>query len=355
MLKAAFQYSYINAKVRSLKSALLKAQDYENLAKVSGAKGIAGYLKKTSFGKKFSSIPTSFDGLIHLYYKDLFTIYEKLIKMLSGKRKRLVQHLYQKYEMENLKLILRIICREKSRLGKNWDYLLLPVNGFKNFQANELLQAKDLEEIIDKVRGTWYYEHLENSKYRFDEERETFPLEMALDLGYYSNLWQIVSSLSRTDRIIARQLLGIQYDALNIIWMFRFKDIYNFSPEEILNYSLLHGFYLSSEVRLKLAYAIDCKDMVDNLKGTPYKDLLQDIKDPEKCYVKLLSFELNEARKNWKKFPFQLGTLLDYLLFKEIEVKNLISLTEAKKLNLSQEELKDYFCSFSFKQSSVNI
>ncbi|MGA1874596.1 MAG: V-type ATPase subunit [bacterium] len=340
MLKAAFHYSYINAKVRALKSHLLRPADYESLARVSGCHGLAEYLKLTSYGKRWDSFPGSFDGFIHMYYGDLFHVYEKIINLLSGGQKRLVQHLYQRYELENLKHILRIVGRRKS--AKDWKHLLLPTKGLASFSVMDLLQAKDMDEILHHLRGTWYYDPLKNSLYRFEQEQETFPLEMALDLSYYRHLWEYTSPLNRPDRKVARHILGIQLDTLNILWIFRFKELYHFSPEEILNYTLMDGTYLSSETRLRLAYSVDYKDMVANLSGTPYQSLLDNVDDPEVISAKLLSYGFCVAKKNWKRFPFQIGTVLDYLLFKEIEVKDLISLTEAKRLNLPQERIKDY-------------
>lgn len=341
MIKEAFCYSYINAKVRSLKSSLLNPVDFENLLKVSDAHSMAEYLRARSFGESWNQIPASFEGLTRMYYEDLFRAYFKIIRMVSkSKRAKLVEHLYQRYELENLKLILRLIASEKPR--KKWKHLLLPTQAPENFSVNQLLRARNLEEVIEQLKKTWYYEPLRNSLYRFEQEHETFPLEMALDLSYYSRLWKIVCSLNSGDRTITRKWLGVQFDILNISWIFRFKDIYHFSPEEILNYSLMHGAYLSAEARLKLAYAIDFRDMIANLKGTPYQDLLNEVSDPEICSAKLMAYEFSLAKKNWRSFPFQIGIILDYLLFKEFEIRDLVSITEAKKLNISHDKLREY-------------
>ena len=97
MLKAAFQYSYINAKIRSMKSQLLCPLDYENLTQVAGYSGLAECLKSTTYGIKLSEFRASFDGLVQLFYEDLFDCYGRVIRSLSGERKRLIIHLYQKH------------------------------------------------------------------------------------------------------------------------------------------------------------------------------------------------------------------------------------------------------------------
>lgn len=334
-MKAAFQYSYINAKIRSLKSRLLSPEDYENLLGVAGYNGLAECLKTTSYGIKADQFPSSFEGLIHLFYEDLFDCYRKVIGVLSGERKRLIQHLYRKYELENLKAILRIVCYERAREEKG--KLLLPLIKPQSFSPESLLQSKSLEEILGQLRRTCYHDPLKNSIYRFEEERETFPLEMALDLSYYSHLWQIIDSLGRRERGITLSLLGVQMDALNILWIFRFKEMCHFSPEEILNYSLMHGCHISSEIRKKLACSVDQRDMVANLAGTPYRALLSGVDDQKISSAALWRYLVATVRKNWQGFPFQIGTILDYVLLKEIEVKDLISITEARRLNLSRE------------------
>jgi V/A-type H+/Na+-transporting ATPase subunit C len=343
MLKEAFQYSYINAKIRTLKSRLLVASDYENLLGVSGYSGLAECLRVTSYGAALSQFPPSFDGLIKAFYQDLFDCYRKVIRALSGNRKRLIQHLYQKHELENLKAILRIVGQEKPR--EKVEEILLPTGSSdyrRSFSEEALLQAKSLEEILGQLKKTCYYRPLKNALYRFEEEKETFPLEMALDLSYHNQLWKIASSFGRRERKIVRSILGIQMDILNIIWIFRFKDVYQFSPEEILNYGLMQGYHISPELRKKLAYSADGKDVVTNLAGTPYKALLVDIKDSETSSVQLWRYLLAVVKKNWHGFPFHIGTVLDYVFFKEIEVKSLISITEAKRLNFSREMMANY-------------
>ncbi|MEW5803834.1 MAG: V-type ATPase subunit [bacterium] len=340
MLKAAFQYSYINAKIRSLKSRLLHPSDFENLLGVSGYSGLAECLRFTPYGASLGQFPNTFEGLIGLFHQELFECYRKVIRALSGNRKRLVQHLYQKYELENLKAILRIVCQAKPK--EEADHLLLSTSEPQSFSPEALLQTKSLEEILSLLKKTCYYRPLSSALYRFEEEKETFPLEMALDLSYYNYLWKLTSFLSRGERKIVKKLLGVQMDALNIIWILRFKEVYHFSPEEILNYGLMQGYHISPELRKKLAYSVDRKDVVSNLSGTPYKALLIDLKDSEESSVHLWRYLLAIVKKDWQGFPFHLGTVLDYILFKEIEVKSLICITEAKRLNLSQEAIAEH-------------
>jgi V/A-type H+-transporting ATPase subunit C len=340
MLKDAIRFSYINAKIRSLKGQLLGQSDYENLLKARGYHGLAECLRFTSYCKNIGENISSYDELIEIYYKNILKDYVKVIDSLSGNIRHLVYQLYQRYELENLKVILRAICyyRQKEKTKR----LLFPFIKYHNFSINDLLASKDLFELIQRLKGTWYHEPLVNSFYRFENEGETFPLEMALDLSYYKQIWEIISSLSRKDQKITKAILGLQLDALNIMWIMRFKERFHFSPEEILNYSLVYGTYISKNIRKKLAYSVNQKDIISNLEGTPYKKILQGIDDPEIGYVKLLQYTLLLVKKNWHRYPFQIGTILDYIFLKEMEIKDLITITEGKRIGIPEKNINLY-------------
>lgn len=340
MLKNAIRFSYINAKIRSLKSQLLRQSDYENLLKARGYHGLADYLRFTTYCKNMDKSISSYDELIEIYYKNILEDYIKVIDSISISIKRLICQLYQRYELENLKVILRAICYCR-QLDKT-KRLFFPLMKYTNFSTNDLIASKDLSGIIHRLKGTWYYEPLINSFYRFENEGESFPLEMALDLTYYNHLWDIISSLSRQDQKIAKTILGLQLDALNIIWIIRFKKRFLFSPEEILNYSLTNGKYISKKIRKKMAYSVTQTDLISNLEGTPYKKILKGIDDPEIGYVRLLQYILLLVRRNWNRYPFQIGTILGYIFLKEIEIKDLITITEGKRIGIHEKNINPF-------------
>ncbi|MBN2372671.1 V-type ATPase subunit [bacterium] len=346
MLTDTIRFSYINAKIRSLKGRLLTQHDYESLLKISGHKGLADQLRFTAYSKYLEKDVDSYDELIGIYYISLFKDYIKLIDSLSGKIKDLVYYFYRRYELENLKIIIRMVCY--NRQSEKIKPLLFPLMKYQSFLIDELIDSKDLTDLIQRLKGTWYFEPLENAFYRFEKEGDIFPLEMALDLTYYKRLWEIVSLLARKDKKITMSLLGIWLDIVNILWIMRFKENYHFSPEEILNYSLGDGRFISKKIRNKLAYSIDRSDIIANLEGTPYKAVLDGTDDFEKGRVRLLQYALSLAKKNWHGFPFQIGIIFDYILFKDMEVKDLITLTEAKRTGFSPEKAKKYLVNYRY-------
>lgn len=340
MLASAVRYSYINAKVHCLKGRLLQQPDYENLVHSQGMGGFVECLKSTPYGSGLHGSDSSPAALTGVYHQSLFNDYITIMDSVSGERRRLVYHLYQRYELENLKVIVRSVCHQRPKKGAS--ALLFSLPKYRSISTDTLLESQDLADLIQRLKGTWYHDPLDNAAYRFGQEGETFPLEMALDLRYYGRLWEIVSSLQGRDRRIARSLIGVQLDALNIVWMIRFKEGYHFSPEEVLNYGLINGRFIDSPKRKKMAFSIDPNDIINNLDHTPYKVILSGIGDPEVAYTVLLQYLLRLARRNWVGKPFQIGVILDYLIFKEMEVRSLMTITEAKRIGFSTEGFNRY-------------
>jgi vacuolar-type H+-ATPase subunit C/Vma6 len=71
-------------------------------------------------------------------------------------------------------------------------------------------------------------------------------------------------------------------------------------------------------------------------------EILNGIDDSEITYAVLLQYIFYQAKKNWIANPFQIGIILDYLFFKEIGVRNLNTITEAKKIGLPTEKINMY-------------
>ena len=64
--------------------------------------------------------------------------------------------------------------------------------------------------------------------------------------------------------------------------------------------------------------------------------------DPELAYTVLLQYVFKLAKRNWTGNPFQIGVILDYLIFKEMEVRTLIAITEAKCIGFSKDTVNQY-------------
>ena len=335
MFKSAIKYSYVNSKIRGLHNFLLSSDQFSQLAGTDNYNNFVDKLQKTPYSmfiQQYSDESTLIKGI----YKSLFESYEKLISSLKGAEKDLLTILYSKYEMQNLKININKLC------GKGSNALLFPISKGIFCNREYSTEGDDLRDLIDSLYNTPYYHPLDFAYHRFLKEKKTFALEKSLDIDFYHRLWEKVISLGYRDRAIAKKLIGIELDAINIFWIAKFKFDYNLLPEQILNYTLMHGYSFELKNRRNFAKCNSFEEILDKIPSMPYGKQLQDVENPEEMFAHMLLYKKKLSLKYWRSIPFQIGTILCYIFMKEMEIRDLIALMDIKKNELSIEEYKKY-------------
>ncbi|MBD3307121.1 hypothetical protein GF339_11905 [candidate division KSB3 bacterium] len=343
MITSVFKYAYPNAKVRAMKGMLVPASVYHALIHAETFGEVLHVLQTTDYAEVFSdqmspdmTLPELTGGL----YKSLFTDYGKIIRSVSRDIRTLLILLYQQYELINLKTILRGIITHipSERIAR----LLLPTEHHLLFSKADLLQFREVHDVIEHLQGSFFQYPLNLAVRRFQEEQEFFPLEMALDLHYYQTLWETAKKLSDLERRVAQQILGMYVDILNIAWIVRFKEQYHFSPEEILNYTIHHGYALTLDERRGLAQAETTAQILTDLQETPYGKALTGEEPLPTLHIVLTRYFIQQLHKFFAGNPFQIGVILSYLFLKEFEISDILSIAEAKKSGFSAERSQQY-------------
>ena len=173
MLTPVIKYAYPNARVRAMKGMLLSSEQFFSLLNAESYREFLHILKTTSYAGAFSeqdvgelSIPV----LTNIAYRSLFIDYEKVIRSVKGKQQKFFILLYQKYEVINLKTILRGIC---SKLAPEYvTPLLLPTERYTLFSKKELLALRKIHDVIEHLQGTFFQYPLNRALHRFEKEKE---------------------------------------------------------------------------------------------------------------------------------------------------------------------------------------
>ena len=312
---------------------LLNAESYQDFLRLLSTTTYAEALKQ-----QVGDIPIP--GLTNILYRSLFRDYEKTIGLLAGEIQKFLILFYQKYELMNLKTILRGICSHVA--PEQVASLLLPTEQYPLFSKEQLLTLRKVQDVVAHLQNTFFEYPLNQALPRFEKEQEFFPLEMALDLHYYHTLWDAMKKLPKAEREIVRKLLGMVIDVLNVSWIIRFKEQYHFAPEEILNYTIQHGYVFRLRDRQRLARAQGAAEILAYLHNTPYGKVISGAEPLSTLHVVLTRQVVTQLRKYFAGYPFQIGVILGYVLLKEFEISDLMSIAEAKKYGFSLEQSQGY-------------
>lgn len=339
-------YAAIHSRVRVMYSTLLTPQELTDLASAPDLNSLVGYLKGTPYGPYLEGLEEKDltpRQVIHQIQRRLADVYITLIQAAPAHTRALLTELFRHFEIDNLKAILRAVVT-----GSSWEQIrdiLFPLGSFTKLPGEKMLEAGTVESAVAQLVNTPYYDTLSHALKRFTEERSLFPLEVALDLNYWRNLWINANRLPGQDRTQALRIIGPLVDMNNLMWAMRYRVYHHLSEEEIINYTLPFGYRVRDEDIRAIAAGADIGRIVMRVyPGLMNIDGL--LQDPERGLPKL---ELQLQRRLRRQlngvftgYPFHIGLPLAFLILNELELQDLTVLVEAKASGKAPAEFMPY-------------
>ena len=335
-------FAAINTKLRVMRSRFLKDEDYIALMKKESTTEQVNYLiNHSAYGQVLEELEDYEDiQAVQLKLEEFFLQqFEKIIKYFSDKYEGYLKSFVLRHEIEDLKIHLRALGRGESfdKYNNNNE----TIRKFYSFPYEKIKDSKTLNEMLEKLKGTRYYDVLSPYKNE-DYTRLMFYMEMNLDRLYFDTIYKRAQDIHKSDRKVFEDSFGENIDALNIDWIYRGLKFYKLSPEELINYTLPYGKYFKFKKLKELCY-VDEEEFIRIISNSKYKELVSEEKDMD------LFMGIRVQRHMYQYFmsKFSQG-MLDisvpnaYLHLLEYEIKDIISILEAVKYGLPYYEAKDY-------------
>ncbi len=333
MLGAAIRYSYLNAKTRTMHSMRLRPSDWHILETTKDRDAFLHYLATTSYAPWITEILEQKEQGDEVFERKifgaLFNDYRKILGALRDASSReLILALFSRFEGENLKILLRALFSGLGKAGA--AHLLYPVERLSRLPWERLWQQKNVRDAVKLLEKTAFGPMLNHALSQFEAQGRLFPLEMAIDIACFRRIDAAAGAIgSRTDRSRVRDVLGSYVDMLNICHIARLRFVYGLSPEEALNYSYSGG-NMDLRTLHAIARASDLSAMAKVLPR-PFGGVVQGIAgDLTSLRLKLEEWLIGRLRRAFLGSPFHLGVQVAHLLEKELEIRGLISLYQAR-------------------------
>jgi len=341
------KYSLVNAKVRARLGQLLSTERIERLARTRNPQEFYAALSGTVYEEVFSDPEVNVDPRIaeKLLFRKEIIWHAELIKDLRGEVRDLIAQFLEKYEIENIKAALRA---RKSERGEEVLRYIVKAALPNRIPYLSLFEADTVEDAIMLLSGTPYHQPALSALDEYNEKKNLFPIETAMEIDYYKRLKEKVDRLSGRDRKIARKLIGLEIDQKNIEWLVRLKFYYDIPVADLLDYNIPGGESLGRQQLMKIFKA----ETVDELLTAAFDQylgraavLFSKVPQAGKLYVMeiiLWDYLVREARKTLGGFPFTIGTILSYLILKRAEIRNLITILNGKVIGLDHNAIDNH-------------
>lgn len=221
---SAGDYAYVNAKIAALRSRMLTKSEMRSLIEVASVEDMLALLKSTHVGKGIAKLrEASILQVEGLLLSALAQEYERIVKGLRREPRAVLDRLYKKFGGEVVKAILRLKHAGAGAEVIRRSMPLFTTRDLPEDRIQKMLEAQDVRELVETLKGTDYYKPLSKALPGYAEAESVAVLTSALDSFLYQNLWGAVSALSTRDRAVARDLIGKEIDLRNVLTAFRLR------------------------------------------------------------------------------------------------------------------------------------
>ena len=211
--------------------------------------------------------------------------------------------------------------------------------------ARAMVESGSIASAVDLLQGTPYEDAISFAMKRYSSEQNLFPIEVALDLTYWRHLWAEAKKLTGPDREHGVKIIGALLDMNNLMWAIRYKVYYKLSEEEVINYTLPFGYRVHDSDLRAIAAGADIASVVSKIYPS-IPDLNELLAEPQiglpKLEVHLKRELLKQCLAAFVGSPFHIGIPLAFLVMSDLEVQDLIVLTEAKSSDVSDEAYRPF-------------
>jgi len=331
--------------MRGLKGKLLRRDQLEDFIGASDIGTITSALSGTVYAEHLRD-STDLPQIEHGLKQDFVLSYRKILTFLRGRSARFVETLLGRFELLNLKSIIRTLARSVTE-GEAVEPFIFSLGKYHTIPIEEALEADDLDGLVALMKKTSFARSLEIGYQQYEEEGQLFLLELALDLDYYERLWRALDALGPLDKYNAARLMGIQYDTTNLVWILRFRKYYDLSPEQIFQYIIPHGWKIRGDLFWEVTEESDVTGAIVKRQISPYDDLLSSVTRVDGSLIlgvelSLLRYRYRESLKIFMKFPLQSAQLIAFFMCKEMEIRDIITVLAGKQLELTPERIRSY-------------
>jgi len=347
-------YGYINARIRGMKSRLLDRPFFEKLMGEENIHSVMALLQATDYGKHIEearTLETSEIAAVEEGIRQhLAQTYSGIFGMVGGAPKRLLGLLLGRWDVYNIKTVLRgkFSGASQEEVLKS----LVPVCKLKEPLLKEMMKRPDVKAVIDLLI-TWnseYYPPLQAKLSDLSATKSLVNMEVALDRFYFERSLQALKREEDDENsLIVMGFLRTEIDTLNILMAMKIVGN-QIPPAERGALFIRGGLEVNGEDFLSAASSKDIDEVCGRYANTSYGELLNQAQQRFSKTRALSAVErlmeqymIQRGAAMFTKNPLSIASVIGYLWLKFCETVNLRMICRSKVANLPlptiQEEL----------------
>lgn len=345
---AGGDFGYSNARIRGMRSRLLRRDFFDSLIEDADLKRLVQSLSETEYGPDLEDVLIQgLDaGTVDTALKqNMVRTFQKVLGFLNDEAALLVTTLMGRWDVFNIKTILR-----GKQMGLRNEEIIegvLPVGSLDSVDLLALASLADVRAVVDTV-VTWglpFAPALREGHALFVKNGELAEVELALD-RYYSE-WASARLRRRGNNArLASTVIETQVDISNLVMVFRLQKE-DAGSVDVERFFLGGGGIITADLYSELVKMSDIDEVLNRLKGTRYSRALDEVAT---LFLEVNSISVFEraledllTRRTLglaKGDPLGVGVAISYLWAKQNEVTNLRIIVKGKAVGMPIERVR---------------
>ena len=338
---------YIGASIstRMYEKNLLTRTDLERLNDFDSLREVLNQLNDTSYRKAINDLhrPEEYE----LILKEELRKSYKAIRDISPD-KNILDYMQEKYNFHNLKVLIKELVQDK-----DYSNLYLEMGDIDlSYIKKNLIKEEEKTDFFDKIEGLkskkeeelskntndYYLERAQEALAKFEESENPQDIDISLDKAYYEKLLFDANELGLESLI---DFTKERIDFMNLKSLLRVKS--QEESIEKLDDALIEGGFIEVN-KFKDYFNFDLNILRESLSSQKIgKYVDKSLKDKDSLDNNILNLEkaidshMTDYTRDAKMVTFGPEVLMNYIISKETEVKNLRILLVSKQNKLPRE------------------
>lgn len=261
-----------------------------------------------------------------------------LLRPLKGPARRLLTQWASRYELLNIKALVRGKIGELS--SEEIERSLFRLPGFLSLNHDELLNTDSIPELLRHLQKTRYNRIATQALRRYEERPDPFLIDATLDQQFYSELIDRARQLEATDRDETLDLIGRIVDRHNLVWSLRYRFNYELQASEVLYLAIDGGHVID---RQELQHILQTDTLDEAIRLIP-DGLFGDTPPPNQIMLidAVLRCNLHErARGLMRRSPSAMTSVLAYLVLRFGDINKLYTIVHARVYGIDDAVLNE--------------
>jgi V/A-type H+-transporting ATPase subunit C len=337
-------YAYAVTRVKAKKSKLLKEEDYDKMIQMSVPE-ISRYISEAGYQKEMTDLAGKYSGITlveHATYQNMANVFNSILGASQGELADMVAAYLEKWDLWNLKVILRGKSYGVDADGIREDLVL--AGKVDEESLNKLISLDSVEDVLSESSRIGMVTIPNEVIASYKETGNLGVVEDHLDKLHYQRLLDSINPYTQPTRIFLNYIRK-EIDIVNLktIMKLKHEGIYG---DEVMKYYIPGGMEIDTKYAQLLANYDTIKASLGDLSRLEvFEEYIKPAMEGDDITHKgilssMKKYQADQAKKMAHMYPLSVLPIIDFMVAKETEVRNIRVVARGVDGGLSRETIK---------------